>query len=499
MTKGGAGAIQVHVKDLEKAADSRPSKLGHYCGVVGLYSRSLVNIPSQLFFPLFSLQHRGQESAGIAYRKNDKTVVYKDLGMVSQVLSKYLDQERLGHLGIGHVRYSTHGGNKIENAQPLLVSCNKGEIALAHNGNLTNTKDLKSRLVAEGAIFQTSSDSEVFLHLLSRSRQENFYDALLESLKQTQGAYSMVMMHDNSLLAVRDPWGFRPLYVGYKDDLVLVASETCALDVLQFTNYRQLEPGEILIVDESGHRSLYLEAERKAQCVFELIYFARPDSKVFDVSVYGQRKRLGQALARKDRLLIAQDRENSVVVPVPDSGNAAALGYAEESGLPFEQALTRNHYTGRSFIMPTNAERELVVRMKLHPIREIIQGKRVFLIDDSLVRGTTAKILVKLLKDAGANEVHLRLSSPEIRWPCFFGIDIPTRQELISNTFAPEEISKLINADSVEFLSVLDLADTLEDSESFCYACFTGSYPTTVPLVASERLAMPRDLKGVKV
>ena len=494
------GAIQGSVKATQHQEPSGPAKLGHYCGVVGLYSKSQVNVPEKLFFPLFSIQHRGQESAGIAYRKQGKTVAYKDLGMVSRVLSQYLNTERPGHIGIGHVRYSTHGGNKIENAQPLLVSCNKGEIALAHNGNLTNTIELKDELVHEGSIFQTSSDSEIFLHLLSRSRKTDFYDALVESLNKTAGAYSMVLMHDDSLVAIRDPSGFRPLYVGWKDDLTLVASETCALDILQIRKYRQLEPGEILVVDSQGERSLFLERQRRSQCVFELIYFARPDSKVFDVSVYKQRKRMGQALAKKDAsLILGGDRENSIVVPVPDSGNAAALGYAEEAGLLFEQGLTRNHYTGRSFIMPTTSERELVVRMKLHPVREVIEGKRVFLVDDSLVRGTTAKILVKLLKEAGASEVHLRLSSPEIRWPCFFGIDIPTREELISNTYAPAEIARRIDADSVAFLSVHDLEDTLDDREQYCFACFTGAYPLPVPLDESERRPTQRDLKGVSV
>jgi amidophosphoribosyltransferase len=479
-----------------KPSNLPTESLKHFCGVVGLFSEKPVNVPVTLFFPLFSIQHRGQESAGIAYRKNDTTVTYKDIGMVNQVLSKYLDSEKLGTLGIGHVRYSTHGGNKIENAQPLQVSCNKGEIALAHNGNLTNTTELKEMLVKEGSIFQTTSDSEILLHLISRSRKESFESALVETLTKVKGAFSLVMLHDDTLIAVRDPWGFRPLYIGTRDGMTLVASESCALDVLQVTEYRHVEPGEIIFINKAGTRSIFIQKEQQAQCVFELIYFARPDSKVFDVSVYQQRKMFGKALAKKDvELYSGNQKGQSIVIPVPDSGNTAALGYAEESGLPFEQGLTRNHYTGRSFIMPTTAERELVVRMKLHPIREVIQDKRVFLIDDSLVRGTTAKILVKLLREYGAKEIHLRLSSPEIRWPCFFGIDIPTRQELISNTLTPEEISNFVKADSVKFLTIDDVQKTLDQPNKFCFSCFSGRYPLEVPLELSEKQLLPRDKK----
>ncbi|MFP4377988.1 MAG: amidophosphoribosyltransferase [Spirochaetales bacterium] len=464
------------------------SSLGHFCGVAGIYSKEPVNIPEKLFFPLFSLQHRGQESAGIAYRKKDRTVAYKDLGMVSTVLSRYLSEERSSNLGIGHVRYSTRGGNKVENVQPLHVVCNKGEIALAHNGNLSNTHQLQQMLFDEGSIFQTSSDSELILHLLSRSRASGFYSALVETLQLLQGAYSMVLMHNGSLVAVRDPHGFRPLYIGHNDQLTVVASETCALDILKVTDYRSIEPGEIVVVDERGMQSdLLPKAEHRRQCIFELIYFARPDSQVFDVSVHSARKRMGATLARADSRNLGD-----IVVPVPDSGTHAAIGYAEESGLPFDFGLTRNHYAGRSFIMPTTSERELAVRMKLHPVKEVVAGKRVILVDDSLVRGTTARILVKLIKEAGATEVHLRLSSPELRWPCFFGIDIPTRSELISNHLWPEQIAEMINADSVKFLSVELLRGTVDDPDSYCFSCFTGSYPIPVPLTREELQADSR-------
>jgi amidophosphoribosyltransferase len=475
------------------------TKLRHFCGIAGIYSKRETNVPYDLFFPLFSLQHRGQEAAGIAYRKEGHTVVYKDLGMVSTVLSRYLDQPKRSRVGIGHVRYSTKGGNRLENVQPIHVTCNKGEIALAHNGNISNVDAIKQELFDEGSIFQTSSDSELILHLISRSRRKTFHDALLETLERIEGAFSLVMIHDDSLVAVRDPSGFRPLYIGEADGKVVVASETCALDILGISNVREVEPGEIIFVSEKGLHSEKMETKRPLrQCVFELIYFARPDSSVFGTNVHTDRKRMGAALADEDYQEAAASPDGpapigDIVVPVPDSGTSAALGYAEAAALPFDFGLTRNHYAGRSFILPTTGERELAVRMKLHPVREVIRDKRVILVDDSLVRGTTARNLVKLLKDAGAKEVHLRLCSPEIRWPCFFGIDIPTRQELISNHHTPEAISSLIGADSVRFLSVQRLRETRDNPDRFCYACFTGDYPLSVPLPESERTGYPRD------
>lgn len=456
--------------------NTQSDSIHHHCGVAGFFNSAGANIPEHLFYSLFSLQHRGQESCGISYRKNDRLVAYKDLGMVSSVLARYLTEDRQSSVGIGHVRYSTRGGNRLENAQPILISCNKGEIALAHNGNLSNARILTDTLEAEGSIFQSSSDTEIILHLLARSRKESFYPALLETLDKLQGAYSMVFIHNSTLYAVRDPRGFRPLYIGTSGDTTAVASETCALDIHRITDYREVLPGEVVRIDREGiHSYIFRQEDRSAKCVFELIYFARPDSRVFDQSVHLMRKRTGAALARKDTV------EADIVVPVPDSGSNAALGYAEESGIPMEYGLTRNHYVGRSFILPNTGERELAVRMKLHPVREAIRGKRIILIDDSLVRGTTSKILVNLLKQAGAREVHLRLCSPEIKWPCFFGIDIPTRGELISNSRSAEEIAAFIGADTVRFLPQEDLYGCLDTPESYCYACFDGRYPLPVP------------------
>ena len=337
--------LTIYVEDIQ-------SKPGHFCGVTGIYSKTPVNIPEKLFYTLFTLQHRGQESAGVAYRKDGNVTVYKDLGMVPTVLSRYLQLDRQSNTGIGHVRYSTRGGNKIENAQPIHVICNKGEIALAHNGTLSNATELKNMVFSDGAIIQSTTDTEIILHLISMSKEKTFKDALLKTLSVLEGAYSLVMLKDDSLIAVRDPMGFRPLYMGHKDDMTIFASETCALDILQVDNFREVLPGEIITVDESGIKSeFFAESKKKSQCVFELIYFARPDSSIFSKSVHVKRKRMGAALAEVETV------KGDIVMSVPDSGNCAALGYAEKSGLPLEYGLSRNHYAGRSFIMPTKEQR----------------------------------------------------------------------------------------------------------------------------------------------
>lgn len=456
---------------------SNSDKPVHHCGVVGAYSKKKINIPEILFYSLFSLQHRGQESAGISYRKNNHTVVYKDLGMVSTVLGRYLNKAHPSNVGIGHVRYSTHGRNKLENAQPIVVSCNKGTVALAHNGNISNANKLKRELFSEGSIFQSTTDTELMLHMISRSRRKGFHEALLDVLLLLDGAFSMVMIHEKQLFAVRDPRGFRPLFLGESEEYGhVIASETCALDILRINNHRQIEPGECVVIDKNGISSeIYAESPKKSQCIFELIYFARPDSVVFDQTVHIMRKKMGAALAECDSI------DADIVIPVPDSGNSAALGYAEKAGIPFELGLTRNHYAGRSFILPTTAQRELAVRMKLHPVKEIIAGKKIVVIDDSLVRGTTSRILVNLLKESGAKEVHFRLSSPEIRFPCFYGIDIPTKQELISNSMIPDKIASYIGADTVRFIPLEKLSACVHNPEDYCFACFSGDYPCGIP------------------
>ena len=449
--------------------------LGHHCGVVGVFNANQDCVPELLFYGLFSLQHRGQESAGIAYRKDGRLVVYKDLGSVGAVLSRYLKEGRVSTVGIGHVRYSTHGGNTIENVQPVIATCNKGQIAVSHNGNISNAALLNSMLVEEGSIFQSTSDTELMLHLIAKSRCPTFREALVETLSKLEGAFSLAMIHDDTLIAVRDRHGFRPLYIGSKDGATYVASETCALDMLQVQNRREVMPGELIQVSAEGESSeFYAKPVNRSACVFELIYFARPDSEVFGHSVHMMRKKFGGALAD------ASCQRADVVVPVPDSGNSAALGYSERSGIRFELGLTRNHFTGRSFILPTTTERELAVRMKLHPVRPAIENQRVILIDDSLVRGTTARNLVKLVREAGAKEVHLKLSAPELKWPCFFGIDIPTRTELISNRLSADEIATHIGADSVSFLPLEVLRSCVGKDGGFCDACFSGDYPVPV-------------------
>ena len=434
-------------------------------------------MPELLFYGLFSLQHRGQESAGIAYQRHGKITSYRDVGMVTNALSHYLGERHPSRLGIGHVRYSTHGTNKLENAQPIVVSCSKGEIALAHNGNISNSDELQRELIAGGSIFQSTSDTELLLHMIARSGKTGFAGALVECLALIEGAYCFLMMHEGALIAVRDPHGFRPLVMGERDGQVLFASETCALEMFQARGIREVAPGEMVRAEGARVESTPLPLPRPARhahCIFELIYFARPDSEVFGRSVHMVRKRMGEMIAR------AETAGVDVVTAVPDSGSSAALGYSNASGVPLEHGLTRNHYMGRTFIQPTAAMREFGVRMKLHPVREAIAGKRVAVVDDSLVRGTTSRQLVKLLRDAGAREVHLRLSSPPLRFPCFFGIDIPTREELISNRLDPEEIARDIGANSVKFLPREALRKCVTEPDNFCYACFSGEYPCPV-------------------
>jgi amidophosphoribosyltransferase len=452
----------------------------HSCGIAGIHADHEIDVPQQLFYLLFSQQHRGQESCGISYAKGGRLATYKDVGMVGTVLSRYLHESHPSRLGIGHVRYSTQGTNRLENAQPIAITSNKGEFSLVHNGNISNSLALRRELFDGGSIFQGTSDTELILHLLARSRQPDLESALFEVLQLLEGAFNILVAHEGRLYAIRDPNGFRPLVVGQKEGTVAVASETCALDILQIPVLREVEPGEMLVVGDEGLRSFRFAApSSRAACVFELIYFARPDSRVFGRSVHLSRERMGAALAHDDPV------RTDMVIPVPDSGTSAAMGYSKAAGVPLEAGLTRNHYTGRSFIQPTTDQREFGVRMKLHPMKEVVAGKRLTVVDDSLVRGTTSRIIVKLLREAGATEVHLRLTAPEIRHPCYFGIDIPTREELISHRLTPEEIARITGADSVRFLSLGALLDCFSEEEGFCHACFSGRYPIAVEQEAS--------------
>jgi amidophosphoribosyltransferase len=453
--------------------------LGHNCGVAGVFAPHPSDLPKFLFYMLFSLQHRGQESCGIAWEEEGSWGSRKDLGMVAPVLGRFLNESHPSRLGIGHVRYSTAGGSGIQNAQPIVVDCNKGRVALAHNGNISNGGLLRADLTAEGSIFQGTADSELILHLFSRSRSRDREDFIVEALARLEGAYSLVLMHEDALIAARDPSGFRPLYIGERAGTFYVASETCALHVLGPMAYREVRPGEVVVMDERGVRSS-LSPPRipSRQCIFELIYFARPDSEVFGESVHAARKRLGESLAEQDE----GELEADIVVPVPDSGTIAAIGYAGRAGIPFDFGLARSHYAGRSFILPTKDQRELAARLKLHAVPQVVAGKRVVMIDDSLVRGTTSRIIVGLLREAGAREVHLRLAAPELKWPCHYGIDIPDRDQLISNRLDPEGIALEVGADSARFLTVDRLLASLGGSRDYCCACFDGKHPFTPKL-----------------
>jgi amidophosphoribosyltransferase len=442
------------------------------CGVFGVWgSEEAANLA---YLGLHALQHRGQEAAGIVSSDSEQLYAHRGLGLVQDVFSASTITRLPGERAIGHVRYSTAGGSHIKNAQPIAIDYVHGSIAVAHNGNITNADEVRSRLEVAGSIFQTTSDTEVVVHLIARSGQRTTQDRVADALKQTRGAYSIMVLTPTELIAVRDPWGFRPLAMGRLKDAYVFASEPVAFELIAAEYLRDVEPGEMVVIDKNGVQSLRPFEQRPAKmCVFEHVYFARPDSTLGGINVYEARKRMGRALAREVQI------EADVVVPVPDSGVPAALGFAEEAGLPFELGLVRSHYVGRTFIEPQSSIRHFGVRLKLSPNRALIQGKRVVVIDDSIVRGTTSRKIVKMLRDAGAREVHMRISSPPTRWPCFYGIDTPSRSELIASSHSDEEIAKYITADSVAYLSVEALHTAVggQAGQGYCDACFTGKYP----------------------
>jgi amidophosphoribosyltransferase len=436
----------------------------------------------RVYLGLFSLQHRGQESAGIACadpaRPERGIEKHLDMGLVTEVFPPERLERLRGTHAIGHVRYSTAGGSLLCNAQPMVVRCARGELGVAHNGNLTNMTALRAELTARGSIFQSTADSEIIVHLLAQPSPLSFEEHLLAALRRLEGAYSLLFVTPSSVIAARDPLGFRPLWLGrLPGGAPCFASETCALAIAGAEPERELEPGEVVLADRGGVRSLRIEASRPraAQCIFEHVYFARPDSAVFGDSVHDVRKRLGRRLAREHP--VAAD----VVVPIPDSGNAAALGYSEESKVPYDLGFVRSHYVGRTFIKPSQLERQEGVSLKLAVVRAAVDGKRVVVVDDSIVRGNTARSRVRLLRKAGAREVHLRISCPPIRHPCFFGIDFPTEEELIANTHAPEAIARVLEADSVGYLSIEGMFSCVTGArERYCDACWSGRYPVDV-------------------
>ncbi len=443
------------------------------CGVFGVYGHK--DAARLTYLGLYALQHRGQESAGIAVSNRRSINCSRGMGLVSDVFNERNLKSLKGDIAIGHVRYSTTGSSIIENAQPFFIKYANGSVAVAHNGNLVNSCRLKNRLEEQGSIFQSSMDSEIIVHLLAKGKGA-FRNRLINALKRIHGAYSLAILTENQLVAVRDPNGFRPLCIGRLDGGYVVASETCALDLIQAKYLREVEPGEVLFINNKGLKSTKpFSKVKSSQCIFEFIYFARPDSSIYGESVYEARKELGRQLAREHPV------DADLVLPIPDSGNCAALGFAEESGIPFEMGIIRNHYIGRTFIQPSQKIRNLGVKIKLNPIRGLINDKRIVIVEDSIVRGTTSRIRIRTLREAGAKEVHMRVSCPPLISPCFFGIDFPTKKELIASSRSVERIRRFIGLDSLGYLSLDGMLEAMPmDRRLFCTACFTKRYPISI-------------------
>ena len=441
------------------------------CGIFGVTGNP--DAAQLTLLGLYSLQHRGQESAGIVAVDGGEAHGLRAMGLVGEKFGADAMQGLPGPTAIGHTRYSTAGSSSLANAQPMMARTSAGQLAVSHNGNLVNADELRAELEARGSIFQGSSDTEVLVHLIAREREGSIEERIQRALSHVRGAYSLLFLTETGLVAVRDPLGFRPLVLGkLKNGGIVFASETCALDLIEAEYLREVEPGEMVVVDDKGLRTIQtLPKQRSGKCIFELIYFARPDSTVFSRSVYATRKLLGK------RLAIEAPAEADIVVPVPDSGVAAALGYSEQSGIPYEMGLIRSHYVGRTFIEPSQSIRHFGVKLKLNPVPGVVRGKRVVVVDDSIVRGTTSRKIVKMIRDAGAREIHLRISAPPTRWPCYYGIDTPVRSELIAASHTEAEIAKYVTADSLGYLSREGMhAAAQAEERSFCDACFTGEY-----------------------
>jgi amidophosphoribosyltransferase len=451
------------------------------CGIFGIYGHpEAANIT---YLGIHALQHRGQESGGIVATDNGKLHAQRGMGLVADVFDSRAMSHLPGRAAIGHVRYSTAGSSEIRNAQPFSVEYAHGQISVAHNGNIVNAGELRHRLEQNGSIFNTSSDTEVIIHLLAQQRDPDPVERISAALRHIDGAFSLLFLTETRLIAVRDPYGFRPLAIARLKDGFVFASETCSFDLVEAEFIRELEPGEMVVVDGNGLRSYRPIGERAVKpehfCVFEHVYFARPDSRINGQSVYRVRERLGRQLAKQHPV------DADVVIPVPDSGIAAAIGYARESGIPYDMGLIRSHYVGRTFIEPQQSIRHFGVKLKLNAVRDVVEGKRVVVIDDSIVRGTTSRKIVKMLRSAGAREVHMRISSPPTTHPCYYGIDTPTRSELIASSHSPDEIARYITCDTLGYLSIEGLMNAVEPESatrraSYCNACFTGEYP--VPL-----------------
>lgn len=442
------------------------------CGIFGIFNHPEAS--NLTYLGLYALQHRGQEACGIVSSDGENLHTHKAMGLVADVFGDQNTFSKLpGSAAIGHVRYSTAGSSVIKNTQPIMVEYSRGAIAVAHNGNIVNAQLIRSELEAYGSIFQTSMDTEIIVHLLATARDDSLVERITTALERIEGAYCLLFLTESRMIAVRDPYGFRPLCIGKLGQSYVVASESCALDLIEAELIRELEPGEMIVIDKNGMSSCMPWKKVKPQpCIFEFVYFARPDSFIFGKNVYMVRKQMGRQLAREHGI------EADLVIAVPDSGVPAAMGYAEEAGLPFELGLIRNHYVGRTFIEPQQSIRHFGVKIKLNPVREILKGKRVVIIDDSIVRGTTSRKIVKMVRNAGASEVHMRISSPPTSYPCYYGIDTPNRKELISASHSIDEIRKYITADTLGYLSHEGLTEAVgEENSSYCTACFSGDYP----------------------
>ncbi|MHB1127563.1 MAG: amidophosphoribosyltransferase [Bacillota bacterium] len=446
------------------------------CGLFGIYGPDM-DLARLTYFGLYALQHRGQESAGIAVTSGREIDLYKDMGLVAEVFNDRILEKLTGSIAIGHVRYSTTGSSSVTNAQPLVFHYRRGVVAVAHNGNLTNAHQLRQTLSSTGSIFQSSTDTEVICNLIARHGQGTIEEALLKCVADCQGAFSLLFMTPDKLIGLRDPHGFRPLCIGKMGNTYIMCSESCALDTVGAEFIRDVAPGEMVVIDQDGIHSIQtIQAREQSLCIFEIVYLARPDSVISGQTVYVSRQEMGRQLAREMPL------EADMVISVPDSGTAAAMGYAEASGIPFAEGLMKNRYSGRTFIQPSQKMRDQGVRLKLNPIRQILKGKRIILVDDSIVRGTTSKQIVMMLRDAGVREVHMLVSSPPILHPCYYGIDTSGQGELIAARHNIEQIRQHIQADSLYYLSLEGLLGAMEGSrEGFCVACFNGKYPVKIP------------------
>lgn len=469
---------------IQNSIREQSDNLKEECGVFGIYDFDGGNVAGTIYYGLLALQHRGQESCGIAVSDTNgpkgKVLSHKNMGLVNENFNPEIIEKLKGDIGVGHVRYSTAGSSTRENAQPLVLNYVKGTLGLAHNGNLINALQLRQELSMTGAIFQTTIDSEVIAYYIARERlaSASVEEAVGRAMGKIQGAYSLIVMSPRKLIGARDPFGFRPLCIGKRDNSYVLASETCALDTIGAEFIRDVEPGEIVTISkENGvisDRSHCIKAEQQARCVFEYIYFSRPDSRIDGVSVYESRILAGKYLAMDSPV------DADIVVGVPESGNCAAMGYAMESGIPYATAFIKNAYVGRTFIKPKQKSRESSVQVKLNALREAVNGKRVIMIDDSIVRGTTSDRIVRMLRDAGAKEVHMRVSSPPFLWPCYFGTDVPARDQLIAYNRSVEEICDIIGADSLSYLQIERLSE-IAGNLSICSGCFTGKYPLEPP------------------